>query len=108
MGTFKIIKWSLNKKVGINDVGLYKPNQHDKISGSNTNELLQNKCALHTSKQSFAEHPGNINKLPTVAMSKNIDWELELTSNTDQMLAHKSIGHININRLPHGTVTIFH
>lgn len=82
---------------------LYKPYQHDEIS--RINELLQNKC---TSKQSFAEHTGNINKLPTVAVSKNIDWELELTSNTDQMLAHKSIGHININRLPHGTVTIFH
>lgn len=89
-------------------MGLYNPYQHDKISGSNTDELLQKKCSLHTSKQSFAEHTGNINKLTTVAVSKNIDCELELTSNTDQMLAHKSIGHININRFPHGTVTIFH
>lgn len=73
MGTFKRIKSSLNKKVGINDVNLYKPYQHDAISGSNTNELLQNKCALHTSEQNFAEHPSNINKLPTVAVSKNVD-----------------------------------
>lgn len=92
----------------INDKSPYKPYQHDVISAINTNEYLQNKDALHTSKWSFTEHLGKINKLPTVAASKNIDWELELTSNTDQMLAHKSIGHININRLPHGTVAIFH
>lgn len=73
MRTFKRIKWGLNSKVGINDVGLYNPYQHDKISGSNTDELLQKKCSLHTSKQSFAEHTGNINKLTTVAVSKNID-----------------------------------
>lgn len=68
MGTFKRIKHGLNKKVDINDVDLYKPYQHDEIS--RINELLQNKC---TSKQSFSEHTGNINKLPTVAVSKNID-----------------------------------
>lgn len=71
MGTFKRIKQGLNKKVDINDVDLYKPYQHDEIS--RINELLQNKCTLHTSKQSFAEHTGNTNKLPTVAVSKNID-----------------------------------
>ena len=40
MGSFKTIKWGLNKKVGINDVALNKPYQNDEISGSNTNELL--------------------------------------------------------------------
>jgi len=48
IGAFKRIKQSLNKKAGI--YGAYKPYQHDEISGINTNKLLQNKCALHTSK----------------------------------------------------------
>lgn len=63
---------------------------------------------LYIHPNSFAEHPGNISKLPSIAMSKNINWELELASNTDQMFAHRSSGPININGLPCGTVTIFH
>lgn len=40
MGTFKRIKWGLHKKVGINDAGLYKPYQHDEISGVYISEVI--------------------------------------------------------------------
>lgn len=47
---------------------------------------------LYVHQNNFAEHPGNINKLTTIAESKNIDWELESACNAEQMFAHRSVG----------------